>query len=731
MTSNIRNNFVQAYYEQNKTLIKTLVIKSNYAPYAINKELIERLGEQAVDKFDLTSWKYYKNLAGEYHFTDTPMNVVSLDTRQEILFSVENLIRHTATAEAYQYGTRYYFMLLRQFPEQETLISGILTPANKERAIKATDGTILAYPSYLVEEYETTLIMELESFIKLFNSRWDVQAFALSDPYYPVVQKAILAMQLFLKLLNARNKRAHSFEAHSFHIKEYLASHQQLDRFYVYLTREQALWLVRNIRYIERIAGKSKTFNVLLENILNKRLIPVGDYSIRQLAEFDLENYPVLTARRKNIGITTKTVQEEYVPLESYYNKEQKTTYGNKRFFDLAEKEITHSLAVNPSSAIQTKNLESSMVDMSESVPDPLPIVVMRQLVAMAHDGLYNVAVNFQDPLTSKRWSLMTWDAIVYMLYLTYKSEGLPFDTLPTVCNLKYRLHPRPVVTDLTHLIEPSMEWMYEVAENLISAQPILTECHSVSMFYEMTFQIYKECLHHWYLLADTHDLYERGVMEQMILKLFGSQLRDFSKGENAEVWRVRNNLPEYNYTNEESQLLFKELFERATGYQIDETRNLRNIQKALIDLFETLSSYSIQFIREINDNELILTGMPSLRVGNIRSYIDDETKVKLGIHFWKPESLIKDKINIQSQLDESISAVHEMIFDSSYLVANTDIKVFSEENQRIMTFHKANYFDITIEIPDPVTNEIVVYVDPGLEDILTQEKIKQLQFVN
>jgi hypothetical protein len=118
--------------------------------------------------------------------------------------------------------------------------------------------------------------------------------------------------------------------------------------------------------------------------------------------------------------------------------------------------------------------------------------------------------------------------------------------------------------------------------------------------------------------LTEDHDVYTRGVLEQMILKLFAFQNRDFSRDESAEEWRVRLNLPEYDYSYQEAQTLIKEIFTKATGFVVDDTKQLRSIQKALIELFTTLSSYSIQVIREINDSDVIQAGGNALRVGNI-----------------------------------------------------------------------------------------------------------------
>lgn len=730
MTSKIRNTFIQAYIDSNKTLIKTLMIKSSYGIHAINKELILTHGENAVDLADPYSWKYYKNAAGEYHSTDTPMMIISLDTRQQIVFSADNLLRHTATAEGYRYGTRYYHALVSQYPTQEFLIHGILNPCPKAKAIAAENGVILSYPRSLVEESETTLIMELESFIKLFQARWDVQAFALTDPYYGTVQRALLGLQLLPKLLNLRLKRCKTDEVHTFHLREYLASHHELDRWLPYLTREQALWLYRNVCYLERNAGKVDNFNALLENLLNKRDIPVAEYTIRQFAQFDALGYPLLLARRKQIGKATPAANAPYVSLPSFYDKELKTTYGNQRFFDLNEQKMTHALSVSSSSVVQTKDLESDMVDLTDSVPDPLPDVLLRQWVGMTHQGLYNVAVNFQDPKTTETYSLLSRDAIIYMLYLTCKMEGIPFVKVPATSVVKFRLHPKPPLEELTRFIEPHMEELNAVVTDLWNQQPVLTECFSVSMFYETAYQLYNQCLKHWYLLARTHDVYARGVLEKIILKMFGSQLQDFSNGELVDVWRSRNNLPVFDRSYPEALKLIQEIFERATGYKLNETNKIRNVQLALISLFEAMSSYSIQFIVDVNDSRVVMLNGAALRVGDIEESVNDYARVKVGTHALRADGAIHDEIYSHGQLDDGVSGVLETRSDYILLDQLTDLSLSTSSPDSTASYHKANTFNIGIQLPDPDTGEMVPYPNLSLDKLLTQDQLKALTFV-
>lgn len=731
MTSINSNNFVQEYLNANKALIRSMVIKSNHAVNAINRKLVGEYGDSAVDPYNPRSWKYYLNVAGKYHPTDKEMKVISLDTQQEILFSPDNLRLQTATAKAYKPGTRFYYALIARYPDQEFLINCILNPCDINFAIDAEEGTILSYDSTLVEPTENTLIMELESFIKIFNARWDVQAFSLTDEFYSYCQRFILGQQLVAKLLNLRTMRRKTDEVHSFHLREYLASHHRLDRWLPYLTRDQALWLYRNITFIERNAGHEFVFQALIENILDKRFIPLTDFTVRQLSEFTEGMFPIIQVRRKQISLIPPATQKKLIGIDEYLSKELKTAYDNERWFIINKERILHRTATSNSSVIQTKDLESYMQDLSANVPDPLEEVLLRQLVSMTHMGLYNVVVRFQDPKTGIEYSLLTKDAIIYMLYLAMHMEKQPFETVPPAINVKYRRHPRPDASELKSLIEPGMEWLNPIAEELVSSQPILTECFSVTMFYDLSYQVYLECQRHWKMLADCHDLYTRGVLEAMILKLFGWCARDFSEGENVEVWRIRNELPHYDYTYEEAQLLIKEIFTKSTGLVIDNTKTLRYIQRALIDLFLEISSYSIQVIRDINDGEILNAGGTGLRVGNIREYFEDSVNIKINVSINSVENSNQDTVSLGDNIEVKIEADVDVIVDSVVLDTednNINIEINSNVEETIKIGSGVNL--VTEFKVDPFTGNYIT-ADTSLDNTNQAflKKLSNLEF--
>ena len=731
MTSINSNNFVQEYLAANKALIRSMVVKSNHAVNATNQKLINTFGDSAVDPYNPHSWKYYLNVAGKYHPTDKEMKVISLDTQQEILFSPDNLRLQTATQKAYRPGSRFYYALIAKYPDQEFLINCILNPSDINYAINAEEGSILSYDATLVEPTENTLIMELESFIKIFNARWDVQAFSLTDEFYSYCQRFILGQQLVIKLLNLRTKRRKTEEVHSFHLREYLASHHRLDRWLPYLERDQALWLYRNIKFLERNAGHEFVFKALIENILDKRYIPLSDFTIRQLADFTEEMLPVVQVRRKQISQMPPATQKKLIGIDEYLDKELSTAFDNDRWFYINEERILHKTATSNSSVLQTKDLESFMQDLSASIPDPLEEVILRQLVSMTHMGLYNVVVRFQDPKTGIEYSLMTKDAIIYMLYITMHMEKQPFDIIPPAINVKYRRHPRPDASELKSLIEPGMEWLNPIADELVRSQPILTECFSVTMFYDLSYQVYLECQKHWKMLADCHDLYTRGVLDAMILKLFGWSARDFSNGEDVDVWRIRNELPDFDYTYEEAQALLREIFTKSTGLVIDNTKTLRYIQQALIDLFLEISSYSIQVIRDINDGEVLSAGGTGLRVGNIREYFEDSVSIKLNVGISSVENSKQDTVSLGDNIEVIINTELEPTVD--YVVLDTDGKninldLTSETKETIKVGTGVNL--VTEFKKDPFTDEYVI-ADTSLDNTKQSflKKLSNLEF--
>lgn len=618
--NSIQNGYMMRYFEQNMLFSRTVVVKLKEAADLINEGLVSKYGSDSVNIHDPTTWKYYLNLSGQYHSTDRIMSVVSIDTLETIDFTFENLKIHTATAKAHRFGTRQYYSLVSQYPEQEMLINGILNPVDIDVAIASESGTILTYPEGLIEKNEVSLIAELEHYIKNQFHRWYNVQFAMSDNLFCAAFFTVLHTFILPKLLNLRLARCKTDEAHSFHVQMYLASHGELDRYLPYLSLKQALWLYRNISYLERNPGKMSQFVKLIQRVLTERGIPLGEYSVRHLDAFDENYWPEQIARIRLLNTDTNSLSRDYHSVQALYSKEINEAPDNTWYMDAQVDQDLMRFKTANSAITQTKVLHSSMVDYSNAVPEPFEIVALRQWCYMANNGLYDVVITFKDPKTSEPYSLFAKDAFVYLQYILMNAEGLRFEVFFEYLNMQQRIHPKPSIEDLLSVVDYQERDLRSIAELVLSGQPNIVPCYSVSSFYELVQKLTDEAYWHWYLISSTQDYYERALVENMIRRLYEDVRVQFEMSSPyVGTWLNLNNLPEYNLDYTEAQLLAKEIFEAATGLKIDNARMLKNIQKAMIDLVTELSSYSVQYTREINDSDITPINWPAIRFGNQR----------------------------------------------------------------------------------------------------------------
>lgn len=595
-------------------MIKTLSIKSSIHALLINEGLRDSLTDYEIPS-DKTKWKYYLNVSGEYHSSDSLMQVTSLDTREIIIFSKENLEIHVATADAYRYGSREYYSLVNKYPDKENLILGILNPCDINKAVDSEDGTILSYDSRYVESQEMTLIPELESYIKRHMARWTVSSYRTSDNLYHAADHAILCMNLIPVLFNLRVKRCKTDEAHSFHIRQYLASHFELEEHYDYLTMGQRLYLYRNLMRISKNFGRNEQFYELVKNILEKRHIPLASYTVRQLRTVDDEQRPNITTRRDDVLNPDKVSAIDYREIDKVYDKERFLFPWNEMEFNDHEKDITRLLQNGASGVVQTKVLESHMTDYTNASPDRLNEVLLRELVHYVYQGNYLAYCAFRDPKTGVSHSVSVRTALIYMLYIAHKLAGMDVPVVPGAMACGYVLDPVPTKIELLTVADKRYEKRGLLADYLVKYTPRHKKIYSLDAFFKRGYSIYEQCLRHWDITSNTEDMYDRAEAEKMCNRIFGySYFEFYDQPKDMETWLIENDLPAYDRTNDDAKLLLTNIFVSVTGLSIDNSRRVPFIQKSLIELMKKLTSYSVQYVREINEEPLLVQRRISVR---------------------------------------------------------------------------------------------------------------------
>lgn len=624
------DNYYSIYLKQVSQLVETIVIKSEETARLMNLR-IQYTPNGVVDPLIPTSWKYYMNLSGQYHSTDTMMTVVSLDTLEVINFTIDNLKIHRATARGYAYGTRQYKELVTLFPTQEMLILGILYPCDINAAIAAKDGEILMYPPTYVEEQERTLIAKVQTWIYGYKNRWINRQFFLTDNLYYPTMLGIMYLNLVPAILNFRLEVCKTTEAHSFHIRQYLASHGALDEYMDVMTLEQMLYFYRNIAYIERNSGSVDTFGTLIEHTMTKRQLPIAEYVMRH----DLTNqpanlYPELMFKMNTLNIASTANLPHSIGLDEMLAKEDLIARDNAKYKSDEQPAIQQAMVNSRSNVVLTKALESAMIDYTNSTPYTLEDILFNHWLFLSSSGIYNTYIRVTNPTTGDTIPLTAKDAFTFMWYAFTASIGYPNVTVPDFMAFRVQRIPTPTVADLMSVVDPKYITV-DQATQALSIQPHIDPIISTEMFYEKCKEIYISANMQRGLISYQEHHLRRGMMHGLVSRIYSDNVcRVETPGTTYAQWFAERNIVITDFNQNDLSTAYVETIKQATGLDLITTSSVKNLQRSMIRLMTQLSSYSVQFMSTINDSPLRVVDFPVIRGGDITGKGSTEFEVDI-----------------------------------------------------------------------------------------------------
>ena len=717
----VTDNAWALYLALNLEFVKNLVIKNPYVADYINRQIEEQYGTGSVDYHSPETWKYYLNLNGQYHFSDSPIRIVSLDTLETIEFTKANLQVHTNTCLNYKHGSRYYKLLLEEHPGQQTLINGILNPIDLQTAVDAEDFDIIYFPDWLIEPQEHSLAFRLQEHCKAITTKWDNYRYDTTNEYFIMAYVSIVQMSLLPALLNIRLSNCGTNEAHTYHITHFLASHGHLDRYIRFMTLEQKLFLYRNIRYIERNIGKTETFQLLIEKLLTARQIPLSEFSIRQLNTFDDKALPLIQVRRKALNTLYNVPDKDYFDFLEIPAKEANTAPHNTLYYEARYDAVEESFKLGGSSVVQTKDLESNMVDLSGAWPDPIEVVLLREWIYHAFSGRYQATVTYRDPISFQMHSLSVQDAFIYLQYLVMTLSQIKFDRVPGFTSVKYRRPIKPGIPEIISVAPKRFLFDREaLAAELISSHPTTPpRFASTFSFHEYATKVYLQCRYDWYVTSSFHEMNTRGEVEQMTRMFYATeQMVNPYEGELMSAWLAQRNLPIYDYTPEQAAALILDVFKAGSGHSYDEALSPKNIQEAMIAIMRQLTSYTIQFITNVNKLDIVPLNWSALRfatplatvelnqLGPIGlNIVDEQGRLTTDIHFETDEKSSNIVLNYETktvylQKEMVDMGVHKDIH--VYRPLHVDALAVSSDHNPLAIFNSLTKAQqLSIKIPD------------------------------
>ena len=613
-------NYYDLYIESVLELAETLVVKSEYSALQVNKKMLMDHGSSSFVESDPHTWKYYLNLSGEYHPTDAPITITSLDTLQPIVFNKANLAIHTATAKAYKYNSRFYRELVTTYPDHEQLILGILYPVDIDKLIEAPDLSVVGYPSHLVEDNEISLIANINQWIRHFDERWNNKQFTLSDTLYGAAMMGIMYAQLVPVIINLRLRACKTSEAHSYHVRQYLASHGMLDVYLSQMTKKQALFFYRNIAYIERNSGKQDTFFWLVDRVMTDRGLPLSEYTMKHdVSTMPQKLVPNVSFRKRllNTSVASSEKVENYHTLGSVLDKEEPLAPGNREYRIFNEDKISAMFENSISSVVGTKVLESSLIDNTDAVPYTLHSVLLNYWIYLSNKNLYTAYIRVRNPKTGELFSMRADNAYLYFVYAFCHSLDIDIRMIPELYVQRVQIDPMPTNDDLMALADE--KYIPESYATFIrSLQIPLESCSSVTAFKDYAERVHSSVLKQSAFISNQEHQYTRGLTHAMVSRMYmDSLLRSPATGLPYESWFKANNIPYLDFNAEDWESVYKNIYEEVTGYKMAVTENVSNMQRAMINIMQQLSSYSIQFVADVNKSPVGIINWAAIRCGD------------------------------------------------------------------------------------------------------------------
>lgn len=626
------NNYYQIYLDSVFSLAYTITVKFEQAADAINEKIMIDHGYSAVNKYEPSTWKYYQNISGSYHFTNSNIQITSLDTLNTIAFTKDNLALHPATKEAYKYGSIYYNELVNRYPNDELLIRGILYPCDKNTAIAAQDGTILTYPADLVEDNEHQFIEKLQDWIYDYLNRWVNKQYTIAHDLYVPMYMSQFYLHLIPAIINIRLQSCKTPQAHSYHVRQYLASNLGLDEYLTHLTKEQALFLYRNIDYIKANAGKREVFDWLVENLMTKRGLPIYGFDAKHdlsgiLASEENDNTtaerPSVIFRRLPINYPTVDPKRNIYNTVEILDKVNGKAVGNEEYHRYESAGIERSLVDYKASNITTKLLESAITDYSQAVPYPLADTLLNEWFHMAYTDRYNAFVTIEFPITKETSTLSVKDAFILFAYCTLRYRGVQEMPSEIVASRIYKE------------VQPTFQWManYFAGSNLTPSQiasvytnaPSTSAVSSINAFYQRALAVFNLNLQHYHAESSVEHYVTTGELKVANTQLFKDvKHRILPAGVSYPQWLTSFSYDFTQYTQADYLNLATAIYDKATGSEANKKIGIKEIQKAMVSLFVKLSSYSIQVIDNADMSPLGLVVDTGVKLGDMNEVLFD-----------------------------------------------------------------------------------------------------------
>ena len=584
------------YLRATINFVRSLIIVSVDQANAINKELMEEGIE--IDFDHPETWKYYMNLNGEYHPSDgDPIVVISRDTYTPIELTKENMIDHPLTRESYLTHTTAYKELIGKYPNMDTLIRGVLDPIPLDKSINAKNYSILGWESRYIESNEHDLINNIQDYIDAYIVKYHNASYIAVDNLYLASLMGVLYLWLVPVVLTVRLGNCKTNKAHSFHIWSLLGGYGKLDARRHSLTKEQSLYLYRNIAWINANVGSTDVFTGLMRTFLTNSGIPLYGYDVRHEDSEVLNSfqYDVLATRYRlddeiNVANLTSTK-----PLSDFVNSMASSARDNPRILDYSYREIKEAMEASRRNIYPTKVLESEIVSGVENEEIEFAGLVTGQWVSMSCTGRYTATIELVYLPAGISAFFKPHEALALFIYAASKAFGTTLINIPRYKIQSHRRFEELTYEDLRALsVTVTDKWI----RDLIDLQVPINTAPSIISFSELCIKLRRSVVESRLAYSRLTRIHERAEGELLANAHWSPGFFTLPTSEETYTEFFDNKLIDTDLLTTEACVdLVPVIYRQVTGFNYNASTIFNSIQADMLGLMEELSSYNVQYV--------------------------------------------------------------------------------------------------------------------------------------
>lgn len=690
------NILANNYIRDTLNLTKSINIKNDNEAKSYNELIKQVYPTHNIDLADKTSWRYYKHLFGEYHALDTEIVIVSLDNGSPIPLNRQTLNLHRKTKkEILKYGL-FYKQIVDDYPQQELYIKAVVCDkqySSIEEIIALENFTIVSYSTPLVEENEKDLIFELQDAINNYKQIRMIPYYAMSDNLFLASQYHVFYNFILMKIFAIRLKNAKTLKAHTFHIKNYLASHHFLDESYTHLTRKQSLFLYRNLLFLDNHSGCNETFNILIDKLFTERNISLVNYIYRQENDTDDDDYIKYRSNQKLLNKADLVYSPNDFSLNHIKDKEFHLTHGNDKELTYNIKKIDHCFKNSLFSTLLSKDLETIIVDNTDTVKYKLIPTIIDYWAYLLKTDKINFLVTVVDPVTNTELKLTTKDLFKLFVVVLYKLNKASLTEFPNFHIDRVFKDTIPTNEELLSTCYRKQYWFHDMLDEIRGNIPQYSWITTSSQCQEYISSIYKLNIGLWSLLTNYNDKDINGQFEYMIEKMHKHDTYVFEP-EVVDVFLIRIGVSDLlDYDDVALESLSFSILNNLYDNKLDFINSYQLIQKALVEVFKKFNSYTVQVINDYYSSSPILSGPKDVRCSvsediNSRIYYYDFFKMNVDMGY-----KVKDHNDIEFT---------EVISHSSGYVQRHEVDLFPD-----MQFNSKSVEKVDLLFNNKVLNDL------------------------